>query len=584
MILQALTNYYARLEADPEAGVAPFGFSRQKIVFRVVLNADGSLHDIEDVRQRDGGRLVPEPMIVPGDAKSSGSGINPGFLWDNTSYMLGFRPDDPKAERTAESFAAFRTRHFEVRQQINDAEFSAVCRFLEKWQPQQARDFPFLAELIGGFGVFRLRGRTHHVHERDRVLAFWRQRFGGCDDEPNVEGQCLVTGQRAPLARLHKPFIKGVLGSQSSGAALVSFNCDAFQSFGKEQSFNAPVSQAAAFNYATALNHLLREGSRQRLQIGDATVVFWTEKPTTAESLLGFVFNSLAAEDNALKLKLDAILRQIVKGGYPSDLGEPDTRFYVLGLSPNASRLSVRFWRESTLGEVVDNLHQHYSDLAIDRSQRDPEFPAPWQILRETARESKDIPPLLSGALMRCILDGTAYPASLYAAILRRIRADRQVGYVRAAVIKAYLNRNTRKDIQPLSKEIPMALDPDHPAPAYHLGRLFAALEKAQQDALPEINDTIKDRYFGAASATPAAVFPRLIRLSQHHLGKIDNKAHRIGHEKRIQEICHRLDPAQGFPAHFSMHAQGLFALGYYHQRRDIFTKKPTTDTSQERE
>ncbi len=564
MILQSLAQYYARLEDDPEAEVAEFGFSRQKIAFEVVLNSDGTLHDIVDVRRQEGTRLLPITLTVSGEAKPPGIGINPCFLWDNTAYLLGFKPDDPKPERTAESFAAFRERHVELEDDIDDAEFSAVCRFLRVWDTTRAVNYGFLSELTSGFGVFRIRGRKHYVHDRPSVLAYWRRQVGrGENDEP-PEGQCLITGDTTKLARLHKPFIKGVSGAQSSGAAIVSFNLDAFESYNKQQSFNAPVGELSAFRYATALNHLLRSGSKQRIQIGDATTVFWTEKPTMAESVFGMVFDSTSPEDDALKASLHAILAQIAAGRFPSELGERDTRFFVLGLSPNASRLSIRFWQESTLGDVVDNLHRHFADLAMVRSERDPPFPALWQILRETARESKDIPPLLSGALMRSILGGGPYPESLYLAVLRRIRADRQVRYVRAAIIKAHLNRSYKK-------ELPMSLDPDRPEPAYHMGRLFAALEKAQEDAQPGINDTIKDRYFGAASATPASVFPRLIRLSQHHIGKLENKGHRIAHERRIQDICQKID---GFAAHLNLQDQGLFAIGYYHQRQDIFTKK----------
>ncbi len=581
MILQSLDQYYTRLEDDPEIDVAPFGFSRQKIAFRVNLNSDGSLHGIEDVRRQEGSNLVPVAMIVPGGAKPSGAGINPNFLWDNAAYMLGFKPDDPKPERTAQSFAAFKKRHCDLEEEIGDDEFSAVCRFLATWDPARASDFPFLAELTSGFGVFRLRAAQHHVHDRDKVLAHWRRQLNpGDDHEQAAVGQCLISGDTTVLARLHEPKIKGVMGAQTSGAAIVSFNLDAFESYGKLQSFNAPVGQMSAFRYATALNHLLRAGSKQRLQIGDATTVFWTEKPTAAEQFMSFVFDTGAAEDEGLRTQLHTLLSQISSGNYPHELGDPNTAFFVLGLSPNASRLSVRFWHESTLRDIVTQLAKHFDDLAIDRTQRDPPFPALWQILRETARESKDIPPLLSGALMRAVLSGTPYPNSLYGAVLRRIRADRQVRYLRAAILKACLNRNTRHRINPLQKELPMSLDPDRPEPAYHMGRLFAALEKAQEDALPGINDTIKDRYFGAASATPASVFPRLIRLSQHHLGKLE-KPSRIYHEKRIQEICQRID---SFRPHLNLQDQGLFAIGYYHQRQDIFSKKTDSNSIQEQE
>jgi CRISPR-associated protein Csd1 len=270
------------------------------------------------------------------------------------------------------------------------------------------------------------------------------------------------------------------------------------------------------------------------------------------------------------------VLKRIVKGEYPGEFGDPYTPFYVLGLSPNAARISVRFWLASTLGELIEKLHQHFADLRIAHREQDSEFPAVWQLLRETVRESKDLPPLLGGAVMRSVLTGSPYPNMLFTSIIRRFRADRELRYLRVAMIKAHLNRNTRFGIDPLDKELPMSLDPDRTEPAYHLGRLFAELEKTQEDALPRINDTIKDRYFGAASATPASVFPRLIRLSQHHLGKLE-KGQRVYHERRIQEIAGKLD---GFASHLSLRDQGLFAIGYYHQRQDMFTKKTEPETS----
>ncbi|MEZ6146883.1 MAG: type I-C CRISPR-associated protein Cas8c/Csd1 [Planctomycetaceae bacterium] len=380
-----------------------------------------------------------------------------------------------------------------------------------------------------------------------------------------------------PLARLHEPKIKGVWGGQSSGASIVSFNLDAFESYGKSQSMNAPVGEQAAFQYCTALNRLLADPGR-RIQIGDATTVFWTEQPTDAETLLPWVFDpSRDAEDEAQQKRVHAVLTRIAQGQYPHDIGEPDTPFYVLGLSPNAARISVRFWWKSSLGDLIVNLHQHFADLALARSDHDPEFPSVWRLLRETVRESKDLPPLLSGAVMRAILTGSPYPNLLFASLIRRIRTDRQVRYLRASMIKAHLNRNARVGLDPLQKEIGMSLEPERSEASYHMGRLFAELEKTQEDAQPGINDTIKDRYFGSASATPASVFPRLIKLSQHHLGKLD-KGSRTYHEKRIQGI---VDALNEFPSHLSLRDQGLFAIGYYHQRQDIFTKKaPSSDTA----
>lgn len=580
MILQALCDYYQRLEADPEADVAPFGYSRQKISFCVILNDDGTLHEIIPETDENSARPQPNSLIVAGGAKPSGAGINPCFLWDNTGYMLGYKPEDDKPERTLQTFDAYRRKHLDLKDVIDDPEFHAVCQFLSQWNPATAAEHPTLTSTNTGFGVFRLRGQTHYVHERQAVRDWWNRQLLVSDAGaiPTVVGQCLLTGEIGPLARLHEPKIKGVSGAQSSGASLVSFNDSAYESFGRSQSYNAPVGEAAAFRYGTALNQLLRSESGRRIQIGDATTVFWTESPTPLEDVFGCIVDPsrVTAEDEAQKNRLRSLLHRIVMGEDVTtlDIGTAETPFYVLGLSPNAARLSIRFWYVCTLHELVAALRQHFADLEIARSERDVEYPAVWQLLRETVRESKDIPPLLSGAIMRAILTNTAYPQMLFSAVIRRIRADRSIGAVRAAILKAFLNRNSRLGISPLTQEISMALDPDRPEPAYQLGRLFAELEKTQQDALPGINDTIKDRYFGAASATPGSVFPRIIRMSQHHLGKLEygSKIHR---ERQIQEICGRFDD---FPAHLNLNQQGLFALGYYHQRQAIFTKKPKSE------
>jgi CRISPR-associated protein Csd1 len=582
MMLAALDEYYHRLQSaddrhrsvsDP---VAPLGFSVQKIAFSVVLDWAGALEAIEDERQLDpndkkGKKKLPRFLVVPGGAKPTGSGINPCLLWDNPAYMLGYAAENSDAKRALESFSAFRQRHLELEKEIDDKHFSVVCRFLENWQPQEGKDRSELAEIGPGFGVFRVRGQTEFVHDRPAVKRYWLDQLNQRTADESVVGQCLVSGVHGRLARIHEPKIKGVFGAQSSGATLVSFNFPATESYGKEQSYNAPVNEESAFRYANALNHLLRNGSRQRVLIGDATTVFWTAQPTAAEDEFGIVFQPLP-EDEAEKKRVEAVLKKIGRADHPGDdFGDSRTPFYVLGLSGNAARLSVRFWHVSTLGDMLDKIRRHFADLAMDgRAAWEPEFPSIQNILDQTARERKDVPPLLGGAIMRSILDETPYPHSLYAAVLRRIRADRIINYVRAATLKAYLNRNHRK-------EVPMSLDPSRPETSYHLGRLFAALEKLQEDALPELNDTIRDRYFGAASATPSTVFPRLMRLKQHHVGKLDNKGHRIAHEKRIQDIMDRFD---AFPAHLNLQDQGLFAIGYYHQRKDLFTKKqeqPTT-------
>jgi len=366
-----------------------------------------------------------------------------------------------------------------------------------------------------------------------------------------------------------------VCSSDLKGASLVSFNLAAFLSYGKEQNHNAPVGERAAFGYTTALNALLRKGSRNQLLVGDATTVFWAERDSPVEDLLGVFLNppeaagkeSDTAEDD---LKTTQLVRDVLtaaRAGRPLADVDPQldegVRFYLLGLSPNNARLSVRFWNVSTLGELVSRLGAHFRHLAIERQyDGDPEFLPLWRLLLETAtlHKSENVPPLLAGALSRAILTGAPYPRSLFTAVLGRIRADRQVNYPRASILKAYLVRNH-------AKEIPMSLDPQRPEPAYRLGRLFALLEKAQKDAVPGANTTIKDRFFGAASATPRAVFPQLLRTAQHHLGKAEYGGYT---DKLIAEVVEDLAT---FPAHLSLEDQGLFTIGYYHQRNAVYRK-----------
>ena len=358
-----------------------------------------------------------------------------------------------------------------------------------------------------------------------------------------------------------------LLDAQSSGASIVSFNDDAFTSYGKQQSFNAPVSEAAAFKYATSLNRLLEKESGRKIRIGDTTCVFWADKPTESEDIFSFGLDSEQIEDENRAKEIANLLKRISLG--EADPPDPGVGFYILGLSPNASRLSIRFWINSTAGELIQRVANHQRRMEIAKGTKDYDLIPLWLVLAQTARETKEIQPLLGGALLRSVLTDSRYPESLLTAILRRIRADQQLRHPRAAVIKAILNKNYQK-------EISVMLDKERSESSYQLGRLFASLERAQEDALPGLNATIKDRYFGAASSTPASVFPRLIRLSQHHLGKLEG-GKKVVAEKRLQEIMGRID---SFSPHLGLADQGLFAIGYYHQRQDFFTKKTKDDAA----
>ncbi|QDU05670.1 CRISPR-associated protein (Cas_Csd1) [Gimesia chilikensis] len=585
MILQSLNQFYERLTEDPEIEIPPYGYSSQKISFCIVINQNGKLIQFSDIRRESGNRLMAQEIQVCGGAKPPGSGLNPCFLWDNSSYLLGYKPDAPKPERTREAFEASRDYHLSLEKEINHGSYSAVCQFLKSWNPTAAADCPELAKVTTGFLIFQVSGEERYVHETPKILNWWSKQFHAQQKSQNtVSAICLVTGKKQRLARLHEPKIKGVWGAQSTGASIVSFNASAYESYHKGQSFNAPVSEQAAFQYCTALNYLLSRNNKRSFTIGDTTVVFWTERASPMEHLFSALMDpGIKAEDESLRENLNRVLKQIVKGEYPNqELGAPETPFYVLGLSPNAARISVRFWYSSSLGEIFTHLSQHIQDLEIcGRPEKELAMPAIWQLLSETGRDNKDIPPLLAGSVLKAILSGQAYPQMLYSSILRRIRVDRQINHRRASLLKAYLNRQIRIQTHfQFQMECSMSLDTDYPEPAYHMGRLFSELENTQKDALPGVYTTIKDRFFGGASATPGIVFPRLIRMNQYHLGKLD-PAGKAYHEKRIQEICQKLDQ---FPAHLGLLQQGLFALGYYHQRQDIFVNKALKKVKQKTE
>lgn len=575
MILNALDSLYDRLRDDPSYLVPRRGHSRQKITFKIVLTPSGEVLDIQDVRQPHGRAPRPLQIEVPGETKSSGKGINPGFLWDNAKYLLGYEPTPDAAGKTARKFEAFRSKHLALDGEICSEAFSAVCQFLRDWTPSRCANYPVLDKSTATrFGVFQIQA-SRYVHEDPAVQDWWEEH--GVGEASGIAGQCLVTGLAAPIARLHGK-IRGVVGAQGAGATIVGFNEGAYLSYGKKRSFNAPVSEAAAFRYVAALNALL-DGPRRgkhTLRIGNATVAFWTDRATVTEDIFAAYATGLGpaggdpAQDEGLRQKLEAFLRALREGREAYGRLEEDpeaTNFFLLGLSPNAGRIAVRFFHRGSLAELLENLRSHHRDIAIERRwAKDSEFPPIWSLVRQTAREAKDIPPTLEGPILESVISGAPYPHHLFGAVLRRIRVDRdrKGDYLRACVLKGYLNRNCREGIS-------MSLDTQRIDPSYRLGRLFAALEKTQEDALGRnLNTTIRDSFYGAASSTPRTVFPRLMRTYQYHLAKLEG-GRKVNREKLIQSI---VEPLRDFPAHLDLAGQGLFAIGYYHQRQAFYTKR----------
>ena len=599
-LLRGLVDLYDRLDADREVDVAPLGFSREKIHFVLVLEPDGRLFAVNDVRERTAkGKPTYRQLLVPDAGGRSGTGLRPFFCWDNTGYVLG-RDNKGNAERAGRMFEAFRDLHRSMRESVgDDAGYDALCAFLEAWEPESAEKvIESWEEVAGQNVVFQLRATEGFIHQSTAVRKAWQawqtrlaEASGGAGTD---RGLSLLSGEEDTLARLH-PQIGGVAGANTTGAAIVSFNLNAFESYGKSQSFNAPVGIADADKYTKALNRLLGDPGR-RVRIGDATVVFWSGASPAAAPRQEMTFQNAVQEEAPPRnedapaesfptiQQVGSRLRLVKEGGEPpADDWEPSAPFYILGLSPNASRLHVRFWLPSTFGDLARRLAEHHARLEIVGT--DPDRPPPMirSLLLETAREAKNIPPQLAGQLARSVLLGERYPETLLASVVRRVRQGDGVNTRKAAILKAILIRNH-------NREVPVALQPNHLDPAYQLGRLFATLEYAQRAALGDINKTIKDGYFGAASSTPASVFPRLLRLHQHHVEKLPTDPQQAQRDRTrtkrffevlVQEICAGVDH---FPRHLALEKQGLFQIAYYHQRQDFFKKRTPAATNETNE
>ncbi len=582
MILQALTEYYDRRATDAASGIAPPGWEWKALPFLVEIDGAGSFVQLVDTRVRDGERLVATRYLVP-KAVVRTSGVKANLLWDNLEYALGAEAGQatPSA-RVVRQHAAFVAAIEErLRPAPADAGLAAVLRFVRDVPLGAVMADPLWAEVSAAnpFISFRMAGETSLICQSDAVRAALAGSSVTGASVPGGTGTCLVTGIRGPIARLHPP-IKGVRGANTMGANVVSFNLPAFESYGRAQGDNAPVGEAAAFAYTTALNSLLAPGSRQRALVADTTVAFWGERreASTLEDAMAAFFSEPSRDNpHAGTEAVAALYAAHRSGAVPANDGG---RFYVLGLAPNAARLAVRFWHVGTVREVGERLVAHFDDLEIARGPSDPAHPTLFRILAATAVQGRAdaVPPQLGGEVVRAILAGSPYPAPLLEGAIRRSRAEREVRHVRAATIKACLNRLVRSS-RLHTKELTVSLDPENPDPAYRLGRLFAVLERAQEWASPGLNATIRDRYYGAASTTPLAVFPRLLALKNHHVAKIEPAGRRTWVERSIGEIT---DGIAAIPAHLALPAQGAFALGYYHQRQSFFAAKPETTETRE--
>ncbi len=516
MILQALNDYYLRKcdDPDPAQRLPVFGLEQKEIPFVLEITTEGELVQLRDTRTlNERKKKVAQTFRVPQGIKKT-SGVAANLLWDTLEYVLGVDTKG-KPERVAEQHAHFMARIEALPQSArDDAGIQAVLKFFGCISLPQLEAQPAWVQALEANAVmsFRLHGDVDLVCQRPVVV---KAALNVATDADARLAMCLVTGDDAPVQRLHAS-IKGVWGAQSSGANIVSFNARAFESYGKaeRQGENAPVSRAAAFAYTTALNHLLRKDSGQRIQVGDASTVFWAEKESEFEAAIPNIFGEPSKDDPDQGVRaVHALFNAMASGKLSGPEGL--TRFHVLGLAPNAARISVRFYHCLALNELSARILQHFKDLEIARGPRDPQYPSLFRLLAAVAVQNKadNIPPNLGGAIVDAVFAGAdvPYPSLWLNAAVGRCRAEQNVNYLRAAAIKACLNRRIRRSSvtpsnQPREKEYLPMLDPDNTTPAYRFGRLFAALEKIQEEASPGLNATIRDRYYGAASSTPVAV------------------------------------------------------------------------------
>ncbi|MCK9408545.1 MAG: type I-C CRISPR-associated protein Cas8c/Csd1 [Bacteriovoracaceae bacterium] len=568
MILQALYDYYERKPKIHN----PVGYEKEELDFIVLIKKTGTFVDLINMRENNRGHeyAVPKAVIRTAEAK-------PNLLWDKLEYIFGISKEK-SSKKTANAKKYNRTFVDKLKNLPKtvkvDEGVKAVISFYKKNQIKKIKKHLLWDEClkINGWISFQLENDSRIIPARKIVQEYQKTEFlsGKTDDDP-IEGTCLITGETGIIARLHSEMR---LRGSDKNVKIVAFQKNSgFDSYGKEQAYNSPISVLAEAKYSTALKYLLNS-SLNRTFISDVTIIFWSDKTPQSidlEEVVSWVVATQKIDEESPDSKV-----QVVKALYNSVLTgrlsqEKDNRFYVLALAPNAARISVRFWRTGTVEEFGKRIYQHFEDFKIAHGPKEPDHLSLYQILSSTAFQYKmeNVPPNLTGKVVESILDGTPYPVTLMQQCMRRIRAERQVNRPRAAILKAYINRFNRIH-KSKEKEILMALDLTNTNSGYRIGRLFAVLEKIQEEASPNINSTIRDRFYGAASSSPVAVFSQLLKLKNHHLAKLEI-GHKIYFEKLIGEVMSELSL---FPAHLSLDEQAYFSVGYYHQRQDFFTSK----------
>lgn len=600
MILQALVRCYEALAERGE--LEKPGWSPVKVSWGLELNADGQVKSLLPLGSMDTkSKQFSRTMTLPNKLKST-SRASSNFLWDNSEYILGL---GKKENTTEKNFQACVWRHQEILKDVKHPFAQAIVKFFDSWKPENSFETPIIKtnirELIkGGNIVFVMEdsnGELQFAHDVPEIRRAWDETYISMGNEE--VGRCLVTGEKTPIAILH-PSISGVYGAKSFGALLVSFNMEASESYGKEQGRNAPVGKYAAFAYGAALNYMVGHADFHG-RLGDTTLVYWAEGAEPAYGSAFMAMMGMGGEDkNEITQKeLSSVLTALCQGHtvkWANVPLNPENRFYILGLAPNASRLSVRFFLQDSFDAFVKHYQKHQERLNIVRPAFDErETLSIWALLRETVNPNsrdKSAQPQLVGEMLRAVLTGSLYPSALYTQTEIRLRAEKEINRGKAAIIKAYLRRNVveqqRKNAHVYEEVLGVALNESKTTDLpYRLGRLFAVLEALQLEAFKDNNNrdskpntTIKDQFFSSACATPAVAFPIIVDRAQKYLRKLKAK-NKEGlaryYSDMMDDIIGNFEEKR-YPAHLSLEDQGVFQIGYYHQRQRMYAKKEEKD------
>lgn len=587
MLIKALTDYYDILAKE---GKVPYeGFSAQSIHYKVMLNSDGTIDDIincqKEITKEDKKgkvKITYEPVSEIFPARNQKPGIASEILEHRPKYLFGLSYDskndtlvvekEKKSERFI--FEYCKETNLDFIEGVNSDVALAYKAFLENWNPENETDNIKLKELgkildKSNFCIALSGNPKNTLHTDKAVMIKWSEIQSNSNvSENNVTGVCSVTGKsNQPIARIHNNKIKGILGGKASGCVLIGTNNTAEESYGKTQAFNSGISEECASKYTKALNFLL-SGDKHKALIDDLTIVFWAEDNYDDEC--SNIFAQLFNDKDSVEVNrnLNKVFESIKYGKKP-DIGNYfeniNSMFYVVGMTPNNSRISIRFVYKNSFGNILKGICKYYDDVMLENTEKQVLL---WMLKRELVSpksNNEKVPPNLMTEIFRAILWGNKFPNSLLTTLVRRIKTDKSENYVRVGILKACINRQNGKD------DIKMALDKTNDNPAYLCGRLFALLEEIQRRSVypAKLNRTIKDAYYASACSNPSRVFSTIMKLSEHHISKIENS---VWIEKIKGEILDKL--GQEFPGTLNLTEQGTFIIGYYQQKQDFYLPK----------